>query len=160
MEEKKTIFDYVAQVLAILGSMILFMTISCLLFGEDAKEISSLFVLGKKGISVEIIVQLLGISILVVLFRILFFTDIIIKKMPIVVRMVCLLLMIIVTIVVFVVVFQWFPVNMWQPWAMFSVCFGVSFSVSLAVMILKEKMENEKMEEALKKLRQREEMKK
>lgn len=157
MEEKKTIFDYAGQVLALFGVMILLMNFFCLLFGEGAQEISTIFALGKEGISVQITVQLLGISVLIELFRILFFTDIIIKKMSIAVRTICFLLLIIITMVIFVIRFHWFPVNMWLPWVMFAVCFGISFLVSFALMLLKEKMENRKMEEALKKLKQEEE---
>lgn len=63
---------------------------------------------------------------------------------------------IIVIIAVFIIVFDWFPADMWQSWAMFFICFGVSFAGSYFVMIIRERVENKRMEEALKRLKERE----
>lgn len=159
MEERKGVLDYLAQILMIFGFMVLAMSIFCLLFGEMAQDVSSLFELGTTGITVSLLGQLLGISVLVVLLRILFFTDLIIKRMPIVLRTLSMLVLIVAVIVVFVICFDWFPVDMWEPWALFFLCFGLSFLVSMAVTIIKEKSENKQMEEALKRLKQREDEK-
>ena len=59
---------------------------------------------------------------------------------------------IIVMIIVFVVVFDWFPVNKIEARIGFFVSFGICFLISLGVTLLKEKAENRKMEEALKKI--------
>ena len=56
----------------------------------------------------------------------------------------------------FIIMFKWFPVRQWQPWAMFFICFGISFAGSWLVMITKEKTENKKMEEALRRLKETE----
>ena len=68
-----------------------------------------------------------------------------------------MLMIIVIVMAAFVIVFQWFPANMWQPWVMFLICFGISFAVSYLVMIIKEKTENRQMEEALKRLKAGEE---
>ena len=57
MEENKTIFDYLAQVLIVFGFTMLTISIFCLAFGESAKEFSAMFALGSKGIPVEIAFQ-------------------------------------------------------------------------------------------------------
>lgn len=57
----------------------------------------------------------------------------------------------------FVVVCDWFPTDMWEPWMMFFLCFAVSAGVSTAVTILRERMENRRMEEALERLKHEEE---
>lgn len=62
-----------------------------------------------------------------------------------------MLIGIIVMIIAFVVAFDWFPVNKIEAWIGFFVSFGICFVISLGVTLLKEKAENRKMEEALKK---------
>lgn len=156
MEEKKTIFDYLAQVLIVFGFAMLVMNIFCLAFGSSAKGFSSMFQLGNQGVPVETAFQFLGVSALIVAVRILFFTDIVIKRMPIWLRIICMLIMVILITAGFIIVFDWFPVNMWQPWVMFFVCFGISFLASCLVMILRERIENKRMQEALQRLKERE----
>ena len=154
MEEKKTIFDYLAQVLLIFGFAMLMLNIFCLIFGDSAKGFSAMFELGSKGVPVNVAFQFLCVSILTVGARFVFFTDIFIKEMPVLLRTVCMLTIIVMLIVVFAAMFHWFPVGMWEPWAMFFLCFGISFLGSYAVTRIKEKAENKRMEEALKRLKQ------
>lgn len=154
MEEKKTIFDYLAQVLFIFGFAMLMLNIFCLIFGDSAKDFSAMFALGSKGVPVRVAFQFLCVSAFTVGARFVFFTDIIIKEMPVWLRTVCMLTIIVLLIAAFVAMFHWFPVNMWEPWAMFFLCFGVSFLGSYAVMRIKEKAENRRMEEALARLKQ------
>lgn len=156
MEEKKTIFDYLIQVMIIFGFSMLTMNIFCLIFGDAAKDFSTMFALGNRGIPVNIVFQFLCISVLIAGIRFVFFTDILIKKMPVWVRYICMLTSVVLVIVVFIILFSWFPVDMWQPWAMFFICFGLSFIGSCFVMLIKEKTENRKMKEALQRLKERE----
>ena len=160
MEEKKTIFDYLAQVMIIFGFAMLVLNIFCLVFGNAAKDISAIFELGDQGIPVGITLQFLCVSFLIAGVRFLFFTDVIIQKMPIWLRTVCMLTFVVIIIAAFIIIFNWFPVNMWQPWAMFFVCFGLSFLGTYTVVIVKEKVENKRMEEALRRLKEEEENRK
>lgn len=153
MEEKKTIFDYLAQVLMIFGFAMLTLNIFCIAFGESAKDISTMFALGNQGIPAEIAFQFLFLSAGVTGLRFVFFTDTLIRQMPLWLRTVCMLTSVIVIIAIFIIAFHWFPVNMWQPWAMFFLCFAVSFVCSWLVMIIREKHENRRMEKALQKLK-------
>lgn len=153
MEEKKTVFDYLAQVLIIFGFTMLTLNIFCLAFGDTAREFSALFQLGNRGIPTEIVFQFLCISFLITGVRYLFFTDALIRKMPVPFRTVCMLTAVVAIIAVFVIAFHWFPADMWQPWAMFFLCFGISFLGSCFVMTIKEKLENKKMKEALQRLK-------
>lgn len=157
MEEKKTLFDYLAQVLAIFGFAMLLLNIFCLAFGSSARDISAMFQLGSQGIPVEIAFQFLCVSVLITGARFVFFTDVFIKKMPLAFRTVCMLAAVVIIIAAFVIVFHWFPANMWQPWAMFFFCFGCSFLGSWLVVEIKEKTENRRMEEALQRLKEKEE---
>ncbi len=154
MEKRKNIFDYLAQVLTIFGVTILTLNLFCLMFGASAKGFSAIFELGDQGISVKITFQFLCISALLVGSRFIFFTDTWIKKMAIWQRTIGLLTAAILIIVLFIVVFQWFPIHMWQPWALFFICFGISFLGSYMVMRMKEKLENRQLEDALRRLKE------
>lgn len=157
MEEKRTVFDYLAQVLLIFGFGMLMLNIFCVAFGDSAKDFSAMFELGSQGIPVKIVFQFLCVSALIVGVRFIFFTDIFIKKMPIWLRMICMLSACVAIIIVFVIAFHWFPADMWQPWMMFFICFGMSFIGSYFVMIVREKVENKRMAEALQRLKEKEE---
>lgn len=154
MEERKTIFDYLAQVLMIFGFAMLTLNLFCVALGDSAKDISTMFALGSRGVPAETAFQFLCISAFVTAARFVFFTDTFIRQMPLWLRTVCMLTAIITVIAVFVAVFGWFPVHMWQPWAMFFLCFGVSFLASWLVMTIREKQENRRMEEALQRLKE------
>ncbi|MCI9136617.1 MAG: hypothetical protein HFH48_03470 [Lachnospiraceae bacterium] len=154
MDERKTIFGYLAEVLIVFGFTMLVLNTFCVIFGESAKEFSTMFALGGKGIAINTTLQFLGLSALIVCLRFLCFTDVLIKKMPVWCRTVCMIGAVLLVMVIFIFVCRWFPVNMWQPWAMFFACFGICFLGSLSVMVWKEKMENKRMEEALKKLKE------
>lgn len=160
MEEKKTIFDYLAQVITIFGFTMLILNIFCLAFGNSAKNSSTMFELGNQGVPVKIAFQFLCVSALLTGVRFVFFTDVIIKKMPIWLRTICMLIFAVTIIAIFIVIFHWFPINMWQPWAMFLICFGLSFLGSYFVIIVKEKVENKRMEQALRRLKETEANKK
>ncbi len=153
MEEKKTIFDYIAQVFLTFGITIGILNIFCLLFGDSAKEISTIFSLGSDGLSIRTTFQFFLASLCIVIAKFIFFTDVFIKKMSIAMRTVCMVSAVLIVLAVFIRICGWFPVNMWQPWLMFFLCFGISFAISMGVTIFKERMENRKMEEALDRLK-------
>jgi len=156
MDEKKTIFNYLAQVMIVFGFAMLVMNIFCLVFGNSAKDFSSMFELGNQGVPVKIAFQFLIVSVLIIGLRIIFFTDMLIKKMPIWLRTACILVSVVILIAAFIIAFHWFPVDMWQSWAMFFICFGISFLGSYFTMTIKEKVENRQMEEALRRLKEKE----
>lgn len=154
MEERKTVFDYLGQIFMIYGITITVLNIFCLLFGESAKELSTMFSIGSNGLRVSTMAQFFGVSVIVVVLRFVFFTDVVIKNMSMAVRTICMVILVLLTISIFILIFDWFPVHMWQPWAMFFLCFGICFIISMAVTVVKEKAENRKMEEALKRIKQ------
>ena len=158
MEEKRTIFDYLAQMLTIFGFNTLILNIFCLIFGDSAQSLSSMFALGNRGIPVGICLQFLCVSFLITGARYLFFTDTFIKTMAIWLRTLCILASIIAIIAICAVAFDWCSTYMWQPWAMFLLCFGLSFAGSYLVMVIKEKTENRRMEEALQRLKEKGEL--
>lgn len=157
MEEQKTIFDYLGQVMITFGFSIMTMSVLCLLVGEEAQDVSTIYSLGKEGLPVDTILQFLGVAVCITGLRFLFFTDRIIKQMTITMRTVCMVTVIVAVIVLCTVAFGWFPVDMWESWAAFFLTFFLCFAGSLLVMHLKEKAENRKMEEALRRIKETEE---
>ena len=157
MEERKTIFDYMGQIFITYGFSILTLNIFCILVGEDAQDVSTIYSLGREGLSVATMLQFLGVAVCITGLRMFFFTDRVIKKMSVAARSACMLTSIVALIALFATVFGWFPVTMWQAWAGFFITFGMCFVGSLGLMTLKEKTENRKMEEALQKLKALEE---
>ena len=156
MDKKPTVLDYLSQVFMIFGITILALNIFCLIFGESAKEFSTIFALGSEGMSVATMLQfLLAIAITITL-RAVFMTDLIIKKMPLSARIIVLFAAAFLNIVVFVIVCGWFPVNNLLAWIMFIISFTVSCTLSTLVSILWEKAENKRLAEALDKLKEAE----
>lgn len=155
MEDRKTIFQYLNQVFCIFGITMLLLVVFSVIFGENAKEFSTMFALGNEGIPVKTMAQFFLTSVLLVGFRILFFTEGIIKNMDILTRTACMLCSALVTTAGFVYFCSWFPFFMWQAWLGFFICFGICFAVSLFIMRWQEKMENRKMEEGLKRMKEK-----
>ncbi len=154
MEDRKTIFDYLAQVIMIFGITTLILVVLCCLCGDEAGEISSIFRLGKQGLSCVTLLQFFGASVVITGIRYVFFTEKIIKRMTLAWRTVCMVVTVICAIAVFVYFCGWFPVRQWLPWCMFLGSFFVCFVLSLGVSVLKEKAENQALEKALKKLQE------
>lgn len=153
MEDRKTIFDYAGQVFITFGFSIVALNLFCILVGEHAQDVSSIYSMGKEGLSTATMMQFFGVSVCITGLRTLFFSDRVIRQMSITARTVCTLLSIIGLIVLCALMFGWFPVNMWQSWTGFFVTFALCFVGSMVIMRLKEKTENRRMEEALQRLK-------
>ncbi len=154
MEKEKTIFDYISQVFVIFGATVLILNMFCLLFGKDAKELSTLFSLGNQGLSVATMLQFLAMSVFITIWRFLFFTDKVIKDLSLALRTAGMFTAVVLTIIVFVLLFSWFPLGDWKAWLGFGVSFVISVAISLGLSTLKEKTEEEKMAKALERLKE------
>lgn len=150
MDEKKTIFNYIAQIFATFGVIVLIFTVFTLVVGENARGYSTLFELGGKGISASVLLQLLLLAFLISVGQVLFLTDAAIKKMPMALRYFFFFLLVMAAVVVFVIVFGWFPMNNISAWIGFALSFIVCTAVSILLTNLAQRAENKKMEEALK----------
>ena len=154
MDKKPTIFDYLSQVFMIFGITILLLNIFCLVFGELASGFSTIFTLGSEGLSVKTMLQFLLAIAIIITFRSIFMTDLVIKKMPLLARIIVLFAASFLNIVVFVIVCGWFSVNNPLAWIMFIISFAVSCTVSTLVSILRERTENKRLAEALNKFKE------
>ena len=153
MNRKETVFNYLAQIFLIYGFTVLTLNIFCVLFGESAREFSTIFALGRQGLSVATMFQFFALSVLIATLRFVIFSDGLIRRVSIVIRTIAMFTMVILIMVVFIYLFGWFPIHMWQPWVMFFLCFGISAVVSACLSIWKEKLENQVMEDALERLK-------
>lgn len=152
MEKRYNFFDFATHTMVVFAISVIILNIFSLIFGNDAESYSAIFVLGNRGISAEIVFQFLALAALITGTRFTFFTYTFFKRMTISLRTICMVTAVIVEIALFSIFFNWFPANSWKPWLCFLICFGVCFVVSFLVMILKEKIENRKLDEALKRL--------
>lgn len=154
MIKKNTIFDFFINVMVVFAISIISICIFTFLFGEDAEGVSSVFALGKKGIPLSTVIQFLVMAFMVTMLRWIFFTDRLIKTLSMTFRIILMFITVIIMIAIFAAIFQWFPVNMIKPWIMFYICFAVYSTISIIISGLKEKKDNEKLQEALDTLKQ------
>lgn len=156
MDEKKTVFDYIIQTMAIFGIIVVIFMVYNYFIGDGAAEHSSLFVLGKAGLSTATLIQLLVLAVILNVTRTLFLSDRWIKNMPIFLRFVLSIATIMIVIIIMVIIFKWFPIDDPMAWIGFALSFIISMIISVWITRLKERMENEKMQEALNRFNSRE----
>ena len=149
MIKKDTIFDFMTNVMIIFGVSVMCILLFTFLFGEDAKEVSTIFALGNQGVTLTTLLQFFASSFLITVLEWMFFTDKIFKKMSLTVRFILTFISIVILIAVFATIFRWFPVNMVLPWVMFLGCFAICATVSVVLSVLKEKRDNAKLQNAL-----------
>ncbi len=155
MEERKHLLDYLAQLMMIFGTTILVVTLICCAVGDEGKGYSTMFALGSKGVPVNTVLQYLLSSGCVTVFRFLFFSDKIIKKMSVAKRVIAMLISVIALIGIFAYIFGWFPVDEPRCWMMFLLCFGLCFVISAGISVWKETTENKHLADGLKQLKEK-----
>lgn len=153
MIRKNTIFDYLTHVMVVWSISMLSLCLFCFLFGQEAKGYSSIFALGNTGLSLATMMQFFVLAIITTGLRWIFFTDIFVKRLSIMVRSIFMFTGVIVSVGIFAAVFGWFPVDQIIPWGMFFFCFFVCAAVSVAVSVMKEKSDNRKLQEALERMK-------
>ncbi|NLL23318.1 MAG: hypothetical protein GX260_05995 [Tissierellia bacterium] len=156
MEERNTVFDYIAKVFATYGIMVVIFILFSLLIGNSIGDYSSLFILGDRGLSMATLLQLLLLAGIITIAQSVFLTDRWIKKMPITLRNVLFYFVSMLTIVALILRFEWFPINDLKAWIGFFFSFTISVSISVVITRLRERAENNKMEAALKKYHEHE----
>lgn len=155
IDRRENMFDWLAQVFLVFGIAMMCMVVFCVLFGDSAMGYSTMFELGKSGLSIATMVQFFLLIVIIITLKFIFFTDAVLKKMSLAVRTVLMFAFAITAIVAFVIMFGWFPADQWQAWVMFAVCFGVSAVISTFISVLREKAETQKMQQALERIKER-----
>lgn len=154
MDKRSTIFGFLSQVFMIYGITTGLLNIFCMIFGNDAVGYSNIFSLAGAGVSVATSLQFLLAVTIVIVLRVVFMTDILIKDMKLPVRIASMFISVFAVVVAFVFVFGWFPADDPLAWVMFIVCFAVSCAASVTVSTIAERQENRRLEDALKRVKE------
>lgn len=156
MDKRFSILEFCSQVFTIYGITIVLLNIFCILFGESAQELSTIFSMGSNGLGVATSFQFLLAVLAITILRFIFMTDILIINMSTAARIAAMFAGTFVIILVFIIVFDWFPTDLPMAWIMFLICFVVCCTVSMMISLAAEKQENRKLEEALKRYKEEE----
>lgn len=154
MDKKNGLLDYLSQVFMNFGITVVILNVFCMIFGEEAQTMSTLFQLGGDGLAVATMMQFLLTISLINGLRVVLMTDLLIKKMPLALRIVAMFASVFGITTAGVIVFGWFPVTDALAWAMFVGCFIISCAISTGISVIAEKQENKKFEDALKRFKE------
>jgi hypothetical protein len=154
MDKKNGLLDYLSQVFMNFGITVAILNVFCMIFGDEAQTMSTLFQLGRDGLAVATMMQFLLIILLINGLRVVLMTDLLIKKMPLVLRIVAMFASVFGITTAGVIVFGWFPVTDALAWVMFVGCFIISCAISTGISVIAEKQENKKFEDALKRFKE------
>jgi hypothetical protein len=113
------------------------------LFGQDMREVSTLFILNS-GLQYSTILQVAGFSLIISFFSVLLFSEYIQTKINFLFRGLLLLLATLITNSIFAIIFNWFPHDNIQGWIRFVLCTITCFVVSFTLTLLKLKLEGKK----------------
>lgn len=150
MEENKNLFTYIGQIFTTYGIIVAIFVLFCVVIGNGAQPISSLYSFGSEGLSVGTLAQLLLLAVIITFMRVLFLTDRWIKNMALSIRSILFLVTICLVIAVMAAVFEWFKVTDIKSWIGFIISFFLCSTASVFVSRVRENCENKKMEQALK----------
>lgn len=153
MEDNTKLFNFINQVFATFGIIVLFFLILGYVVGESVSMYSTLFAFGKEGFSTATLLQLLFMSVIISIGREIFLTDHWIKNLIMLWRNVCFFVVVIIAVVLFVVVFEWFPIDDVKAWISFFLSFSVCTVIGIIISRIKEQAEDKKMAQALDRFR-------
>ena len=153
MEEKKTVFNYISQLFATYGVIVVIFIVFSLVIGNGADKYSALFSYKDAALGIPTLLQLLLLALFITLSQVLFLTDRMIKVMSMVLRYIFFFLTIMLVMIIMTVIFKWFPVDDPKAWCGFFISFVISMVISALLTRLAEKSENRKMQEALDKFK-------
>ncbi len=153
MEEKKTVFNYISQLFATYGVIVVIFIVFSLVIGNGADKYSALFSYKDAALGIPTLLQLLLLALFITLSQVLFLTDRMIKGMSMVLRYIFFFISIMLVMIIMTVIFKWFPVDDPKAWCGFFISFIISMVISALLTRLAEKSENRKMQEALDKFK-------
>lgn len=154
MDKKMTVRRYLSEILTIFGIIVLILNIFCLIFGDEAKNDSTIFTFGSNALAISTMLEFLAAVALIVALRIVFLTDTIIKAAPLSARMILMFASALAVTIGFIFAFGWFPATDIVAWMLFGICFVVSSAISTFIAVFAEKQENQMLEEALTKYKE------
>ena len=112
MENRPTILKFLQKIFVIYGITTLILNIFTLFFGDDAKEMSTIFSFGRDALGVKTSMEFLLATFILVFIENLFMTDAIIRKMKTTIRICLMFVSIFVAVFIGVIIklfFQYLP---------------------------------------------------
>ncbi len=155
MEKKEYILKFLNQMFLIFGITIAILSLSCLIVGEKAQHMSTLFDMGYNGLSLETIFQILLASFFITVINTIVYSDLLTIYISKTKRNVIMLSLIFGMVFIFIHLFKWFPTNVLMNWLMFALSFVVSSFISIFITFTAEKTDDRNMELALKELKEK-----
>lgn len=154
MEEKKSIFSCMRQWFTTFGVVVVIFILLSMIIGEKAQGHSTLFQLGKEGMTIATLAQLLILTLIITVGQIIFCSDMWIKNMSLMGRNILFFVSISLFVIGFAVAFGWFPIHSVAAWIGFIISFTISSTLSVLISRIRERSENDKMAKALEKFRE------
>lgn len=151
---KKRLGLFIGSLLQIFAVMILIFAIATALIGKESEKFPNLFLLENEGIAVQTLFQLFAFSFLICALRFIFFTDVFLKKTGLVLRYVLFFVLTIAVFVIITLIFSWIP-NKLLYWLLVLASYSVSTIISIFVTTLFARKEDEKLNDALAKMKNR-----
>lgn len=153
MSRRFTIFEFFSEAFNTFTVMILCITLTAFFIGEDVGTMSSLYKLGKEAIAIDTIVQMFLAAFALETVKVFWFSEKLIKHMMALWRTTGMLISVIPIIAIFSAIFGWFPLNDINAWGGFFLSFAICFLISLAIVLIKTRLENKKYREGIKRYR-------
>ncbi len=150
MEQKNNaILSFLTQTLVLFAIDILLLILFATLFGEGARNASTMYQFGSKGLATSTMLQFLLSAATISLFQRFFFSEKIFKQLLVILRTTYMLICILLTHIAYILLFQWFYYDDYHAWISFLTCFVGGFILGLLFMLLKRKLENRQYDELL-----------
>lgn len=146
----KKILEILNDIFLTFGIVILVLLVVTVAIGNYAKEMSSLFEFGSSAIAVSTILQILILCAGSNILKHIFYTDFMIKHLTRWSRILILFTTIFILLIFVILRFGWILENNPSGWIYAFFAFVLSFTGSVVSIMLKEKSENKKMNDALK----------
>lgn len=144
MENNRNKYNFITQVLILFAFDVLFLLMVAAIAGNKAKEVSTMFQLGSKGLALSTLLQFLLNAIIAISLKTIFFSDKLIKNMMALWRSVFLLASVLASTILFIIIFHWFQISNLFAWISFIICFAGCFTLCSLYMIIKNKLDNRK----------------
>ncbi len=157
-EDKSLIVEFVKQVFTTFAAAIIAISIVGWFMGDAEKGSGGLFDLGSRGLSYRSMLQILIFSFTIGVFRILLLSDLIIKKMMLLWKMMLMFFLSFVSATLCSILFHWFPIESRHAWISFIISISVCFVIGVLAMIVKTKLEDRKYHKLLSAYKEKQKM--
>ena len=157
MKEKLKYLNWlIKEIMASFGGGIVTLALMSYLLGDGVAEISPVFGLGKRGITLGVVGQMMLLAVFSVIVKDVLLTDRWIKNMSVFLRKTLYFFVVVLGVFLMSRLFKWFPADAARAW----IAFGIAFAVAMVIMTIltrtREISENNKLQEALEKYKKRE----